>query len=71
MADIVAGHITVGYLIALPQSEWTANIISLLIGTFVCADMLNGGKLTFNSAFDKEIGDIGYLDSLPPVPSSL
>jgi hypothetical protein len=55
LADIVAGHITVGYLIALPQSEWTANIISLLIGTFVCADMLNGGKLTFNSAFDKEI----------------
>ncbi len=62
---------TVGYLIALPLSEWTANIISLLIGAFAWAVMLNGGTLAFNSAFDKDAGDIGYLDSPPPVPANL
>ncbi len=59
---------TVGYLIAL---EWAANIISLLIGAFVWAVMLNGGTLAFNSAFDKDTGDIGYLDSPPPIPANL
>ncbi|WP_096894541.1 UbiA family prenyltransferase [Candidatus Scalindua japonica] len=68
---IVAGHMTVGYLIALPPSEWSGNILSLLIGAFVWAVMLNGGSLAFNSAFDNDTGDIGYLDSPPPVPDGL
>ncbi len=68
---IVACHMTVGYLIALPRSEWMANINSLLIGTFVWAVLLNGGTLAFNSAFDKDTGDIGYLDSPPPAPNGL
>ncbi len=68
---IVARHMTVGYLIALSPSEWTKNITSLLIGTIAWAIMLNGGTLAFNSAFDKDTEDIGYLDSPPPAPKRL
>lgn len=68
---IVAGHMTIGYLIALPLSEWTNNITPLLIGAITWAIMLNGGTLAFNSAFDKDTGDIGYLDSPPPTPNGL
>ncbi len=68
---IVAGHMTVGYLIALPSSEWLTNMISLLTGAITWAIMLNGGTLAFNSAFDKDTCDIGYLDSPPPVPCGL
>jgi 1,4-dihydroxy-2-naphthoate octaprenyltransferase len=68
---IVAGHMTAGYLIALPLSEWAKNITSLLIGAITWAIMLNGGTLAFNIAFDKDTGDIGYLDSPPPAPNGL
>src|SRR5690606_15305030 len=32
---------------------------------------LNGGTLAINSAFDRDEGDIGYLDAPPPVPRHL
>ncbi len=61
----------VGYLIALPPSEWIIHIIRFIIGAITWAVMLNGGTLAFNSAFDRDTGDIGYLDSPPPVPNRL
>ncbi|KJR42209.1 UbiA prenyltransferase [Candidatus Magnetoovum chiemensis] len=33
--------------------------------------MLNGGTLAFNSAFDNDVSDVGYLDNPPPVPARL
>ena len=33
--------------------------------------LLNGGTLALNSAFDNDVGDIGYLDAPPPAPAHL
>ncbi|MFQ5964905.1 MAG: hypothetical protein ACE5KZ_11555 [Candidatus Scalinduaceae bacterium] len=65
---IVAGHTTVGYFVALPHAEWISNITWLFFGVIIWPIMLNGGTLAFNSAFDRDTGDIDYLDSPPPVP---
>src|SRR5439155_20687407 len=33
--------------------------------------LLNGGTLAINSVFDKDEGDIGYLNAPPPLPRHL
>jgi len=70
---VVAGHLSVGYFIALPPQQWFAasNVLMLALGAAIWTLLLNGGTLAFNSAFDNDAGDIGYLDSPPPVPPKL
>jgi len=43
------------------------NWLVLLNGWFVWVVLLNGGTLAFNSAFDRDVGPVAYLDR-PPVP---
>ena len=43
----------------------------LALGAALWTLLLNGGTLALNSAFDNDTGDIGYLDSPPPVPAKL
>ncbi|KAA3596047.1 MAG: hypothetical protein D8M57_10905 [Candidatus Scalindua sp. AMX11] len=68
---IVAGHMAVGYLIAVSPSGWMTHMPKLCLGAIIWSIMLNGGTLAFNSAFDRDTGNIGYLDSPPPVPKRL
>src|SRR5690606_4725788 len=69
---IVAAHVLFGYLIALPESpEVAQRWPQALLGVVVFVLFLNAGTLAINSAFDKDEGDIGYLDAPPPVPRHL
>ena len=43
----------------------------ILLGIFVYVVLLNGGTLAYNSSFDNDEGDIGWLDSPPAKPRGL
>jgi 4-hydroxybenzoate polyprenyltransferase len=66
---IMAAHTVVGYVLAVGIAgaaqgvAWREALAALGIWV-VC---LNGGTLAINSVFDKDEGDIGYLDA-PPAP---
>ena len=70
---IMIGHTSLGFLLAVgfePLSSaagWTTLSVAL-VAWVVC---LNGGTLAINSAFDRDTGDVGYLDAPPPVPRHL
>lgn len=69
---IVAAHALSGFLLALPLgSEVAARWPQALFGIAVFVLLLNGGTLAINSAFDRDEGDIGYLDAPPPPPKHL
>jgi len=70
---IMAAHTAFGYVLAvgfegvgrgawLPEALW-----ALLIWVV----FLNGGTLAINSVFDRDEGDIGYLNAPPPLPRYL
>ncbi len=70
---IMAGHTAFGYVLAvgfegvgrgawLPEALW-ALVIWVLF--------LNGGTLAINSVFDRDEGDIGYLNAPPQLPRYL
>lgn len=42
-----------------------------MIAAVAWAVLGNGGTLAINSVFDRDGGDIGYLDDPPPVPAAL
>jgi 4-hydroxybenzoate polyprenyltransferase len=70
---IMAAHTLLGAVLALgvsrvAQGEQASAIVLLLVAWVVC---LNGGTLALNSAFDRDEGDVGYLDAPPPVPRGL
>ncbi len=70
---IMAAHTAVGFLLAVGigavlSPQWRARFAAALLLWVVC---LNGGTLAINSAFDRDTGDIGYLDAPPPVPRGL
>ena len=69
----MAAHTTLGFMLAagvLPSigTQWLSRLATALVLWVVC---LNGGTLAINSAFDRDSGDIGYLDAPPPVPRGL
>lgn len=50
---------------------WPFAPFAAVTGALIWAVFLNGGTLALNSAIDRDEGDIGYLDSPPPVPRGL
>ncbi len=70
---IMAAHTTLGYLLArgLASAPRMGDLAMLVPGLLVWVVLLNGGTLAINSAFDRDEGDIGYLDQPPPAPRHL
>jgi 4-hydroxybenzoate polyprenyltransferase len=70
---IMLAHTSLGYLLARGISGGfdSADIVALVPGLLVWVLLLNGGTLALNSAFDRDEGDIGYLDHPPPAPRHL
>jgi 4-hydroxybenzoate polyprenyltransferase len=70
---IMAAHTSLGFFLAVGLAaafgeRWIGTLAYALVLWVVC---LNGGTLAINSAFDRDTGDIGYLDAPPPVPRYL
>jgi 4-hydroxybenzoate polyprenyltransferase len=70
---IMAGHTLLGYVLAvgfagLARGEKLGDAL-LALGIWVV--FLNGGTLAINSVFDRDEGDIGYLNAPPPLPRYL
>jgi 4-hydroxybenzoate polyprenyltransferase len=70
---IMAGHTAVGYLLAVGwggagSGERGAEALLALV---IWVVFLNGGTLAINSVFDRDEGDIGYLNAPPPLPRYL
>jgi 4-hydroxybenzoate polyprenyltransferase len=68
----VAGHVLSGAMMAGGLGVFApTHLVCALLGAAVWAACLNGGTLAFNSAFDKDEGDIGFLKNPPPPPRRL
>ena len=70
---IMLAHTTLGFLLAqgLGATLSGAHAGALAAGLVVWVVLLNGGTLAINSAYDNDVGDIGYLDDPPPAPAHL
>ena len=69
----MAGHTLLGYVLAVGFSgvlhgQHLAEAFRALV---IWVVFLNGGTLAINSVFDKDEGDIGYLNTPPPLPRYL
>jgi lycopene elongase/hydratase (dihydrobisanhydrobacterioruberin-forming) len=66
---IVAAHTSMGYLLAVgvQNAFRSARLGEVAVGVALWVICLNGGTLAFNSAFDRDEGDVAYLRQ-PPVP---
>ena len=68
---IVTAHMTVGFILA-NGFDFSGNQLSRwLMAALAWGVLGNGGTLAINSAFDRDVGDIGYLENPPPVPRYL
>ncbi len=70
---IMAGHTLLGYVLAVGfagvvRGAWLSQALGALA---IWVIFLNGGTLAINSVFDKDEGDIGYLNSPPTLPRYL
>ena len=70
---IMAGHTLLGYVLAVGflgvgKGEQLGPAILALV---IWVVFLNGGTLAINSVFDKDEGDIGYLNTPPALPRYL
>ncbi|HVH66529.1 MAG TPA: UbiA family prenyltransferase [Gemmatimonadales bacterium] len=70
---IMAGHTVLGYGLAaglsgVVRGAWLPQVMLALLVWVIC---LNGGTLALNSVFDEDEGDIGYLNTPPPLPRYL
>jgi lycopene elongase/hydratase (dihydrobisanhydrobacterioruberin-forming) len=69
---IMAAHTALGYLLAVGIADAAgAHLGRALLGLLLWVVCLNGGTLAFNSAFDRDQGDIAYLRDPPPPPRRL
>ncbi len=70
---IMIAHTTLGFLLAWRAANRADDFRGgiLAAGLVVWVLLLNGGTLAINSAFDRDEGDIGYLDAPPPPPRHL
>ncbi len=68
---IVAAHMSVGFLLANGLDLSGPRLSRWVLAVVAWAVLGSGGTLALNSAFDRDVGDIGYLDSPPPVPHYL
>ena len=70
---IMAAHTAFGYVLAVGfggvgrGASWREALWALVIWVL----FLNGGTLAINSVFDRDEGDIGYLNAPPPLPRYL
>jgi 4-hydroxybenzoate polyprenyltransferase len=70
---IMAGHTILGYVLAvgLQGAGRGERFLPALGAVLLWVIFLNGGTLAINSVFDKDEGDIGYLNTPPPLPPHL
>jgi 4-hydroxybenzoate polyprenyltransferase len=70
---IMAGHTLLGYVLAVGLTGLRSGekIGPALLALVIWVVFLNGGTLAINSVFDKDEGDIGYLNSPPALPRYL
>lgn len=70
---IMAAHTLLGYVLAVGiRGAASGERLGAALGALaVWVVFLNGGTLAINSVFDKDEGDIGYLNAPPPLPRHL
>ena len=70
---IMAGHTLLGYVLAVGfrGAGSGERLGSALLALVIWVVFLNGGTLAINSVFDKDEGDIGYLNAPPALPRYL
>ena len=70
---IMAAHTLLGYVLAvgLRGAASGERLVPALGALAIWVICLNGGTLAINSVFDKDEGDIGYLNAPPPLPRYL
>lgn len=70
---IMALHTLLGFVLAegVRAALHGEHAGALAAGVVIWVALLNGGTLALNSAFDRDVGDIGYLDAPPPPPRHL
>jgi 4-hydroxybenzoate polyprenyltransferase len=70
---ILAGHTLLGYVLAVGmQGAGSGEQLGAALRALVIwVVFLNGGTLAINSVFDRDEGDIGYLNAPPPLPRYL
>ena len=70
---IMAGHTLLGYVLAVGVHGAGSGeqIGAALRALVIWVVFLNGGTLAINSVFDRDEGDIGYLNAPPPLPRYL
>jgi 4-hydroxybenzoate polyprenyltransferase len=68
---IVTAHMSVGFLLANGLALDRAGLGRWALAVLAWGILGNGGTLAINSAFDRDEGDIGYLENPPPVPRHL
>jgi lycopene elongase/hydratase (dihydrobisanhydrobacterioruberin-forming) len=68
---IMAAHTALGFFLAAGWALGVTDLLHLAGGVAVWVVFLNGGTLAINSVYDKDEGDIGYLDAPPPPPRHL
>jgi 4-hydroxybenzoate polyprenyltransferase len=70
---IMAGHTLLGYVLAVGVQGVLAGqfLPAALRALLIWVVFLNGGTLAINSVFDRDEGDIGYLNAPPALPRYL
>jgi 4-hydroxybenzoate polyprenyltransferase len=70
---IMAGHTLLGYILAvgLRGAGSGEQLGPAILALVIWVVFLNGGTLAINSVFDRDEGDIGYLNAPPPLPRYL